>query len=188
MEYMIEYVEIFWVFFTTNILGYGGGPATIPLVQHEVTQVHGWMTEFEFISMIAAGNALPGPIATKMAGAVGFIAGNWIGVVIALVATIVPSLILKITLMNFLLKHKDSPRVKRLSTYVKPTIAVLLGVIIFQNFTTAFDHMGLVHTAILTATSFYFLEKKKAHPSLVILGALIYGGLMGFLGWELLLF
>lgn len=182
MADIVEYLEVFWVFFITNILGYGGGPATIPLVQHEVVEVYGWLTEFEFVEMLAAGNALPGPIATKMAGSVGFVVGHWMGMTVALVAAVVPSLILKILLMNFLLKHKDALQVKRLSLYVKPTIAVLLGVIMLQNFTAAFNHIGMIHVAILTVASFYFLEKKKVHPSFVILGALIYGGFMGIFG------
>ena len=182
MEYIIEYLEILWVFFITNILGYGGGPATIPLVQHEVVEVYGWMSEFEFTTMLAAGNALPGPIATKMAGSVGFGQGGMIGAIIALIATVVPSLILKIMLMNFLLKHKNSLRVKRMSLYIKPTIAVLLGMIMVQNFTVAFDVMGSVHLCILVVSSWYFLAKRKLHPSLVILGALVYGGLMGAIG------
>ena len=106
MAVIVEYLEIFWVFFVTNILGYGGGPATIPLVQHEVVAVYGWMTEFEFIEMLAAGNALPGPIATKMAGAIGFGQGGVVGVIVGLIATVVPSLILKIMLMNFLMKQQ----------------------------------------------------------------------------------
>ena len=179
MALIIEYLEIFWVFFITNILGYGGGPATIPLIQHEVIEVFGWMTEFEFIEMLAAGNALPGPIATKMAGSVGFGQGGIVGAVVALVATVVPSLILKVLLMNFLLAHKDSPRVKRMSLYIKPTIAVLLGIIVVQNFAMTFTTMGIFHLLVLVGGAYYFLEKKKTHPSLVILGALIYGGIVG---------
>ncbi|ERM17237.1 hypothetical protein P615_21915 [Brevibacillus laterosporus PE36] len=30
------YLQIFWAFFITNILGYGGGPPSIPLIQNEV--------------------------------------------------------------------------------------------------------------------------------------------------------
>ena len=175
----MSFLEVFWVFFITNLLGYGGGPATIPLVQHEVVEVFAWMTEFEFIEMLAAANALPGPIATKMAGSVGFLVSGWLGLVIGLIATIVPSLFLKILLMNFLLKHKDSPQVKRLSLYVKPTIAVLLLIITLSNFQTAFTYMGLVHVIILGLSSALLLEKTKIHPSLVILLALIYGGVMG---------
>ena len=179
MAYIIRYLEIFWVFFITNILGYGGGPATIPLVQHEVVQIFGWMNEVEFIEMLATGNALPGPIATKMAGAVGFGQGGVLGAIISLFATVVPSLILKIMLMNFLYKYKNSPRVKRMALYIKPTVAVLLGIIMVQNFKVAFNAMAIWHLIILIAAAYYLLEKKKTHPSLVILGALIYGGIMG---------
>jgi len=182
MGALIEYLEIFWVFFITNILGYGGGPATIPLVQHEVVDVYYWMTEYEFIEMLAAGNALPGPIATKMAGSIGYAQGGLLGTVIALIATVVPSLFLKILLMNFLLKHKNSPQVKRMSLYIKPTVAVLLGIIVLQNFTVAFNNIGIVHLLILAGASYYLLDRKKAHPTLVILGALIYGGIMGLFG------
>ena len=182
MNVLLELLEILWVFFITNILGYGGGPATIPLIQHEVVEVYAWMTSYEFIELLAAGNALPGPIATKLAGAIGFTQAGVIGATVGLIATVVPSLLLKIVLMNFLLKHKNSPRVKRMSLYIKPTIAVLLGVIIFQNFVAAFNAMLWVHVIILAAGAFYLLERKKAHPSLVILAALIYGGIMGAIG------
>jgi len=182
MGNIFDLLEIFWVFFITNILGYGGGPATIPLVQHEVVEVYGWMSEYVFIEMLAAGNALPGPIATKMAAAIGFGRSGVLGVVVALLATVAPSLFLKILMMNFLMKHKDSPQVKRLSLYIKPAVAVLLGVIVIQNFTTAFNSIGVVHLVILAGLSFYFLEKRKTHPTLVIAGALIYGAIMGAIG------
>lgn len=182
MAIIIDYLKIFWVFFTTNILGYGGGPATIPLIQHEVVHIYGWMTEYAFIEMLAAGNALPGPIATKMAGSIGFGQAGIVGTMIALIATVIPSLILKIMLMKVLLAHKNSPRVKRLSLYIKPTIAVLLGIIVIQNFTVAFDSMGIFHLGVLVVAAYYFLEQKKTHPTLVILGALIYGGIMGAVG------
>lgn len=182
MNQLMEIFEVFWVFFITNILGYGGGPATIPLVQHEVVDVFNWMTDLEFIEMLAAGNALPGPIATKMAGSVGFLVAGWLGVAVGLIATIVPSLFMKIMLMNFLLKHKESPQVKRLALYVKPTISVLLLIITIANFTTGYRYMGPFHLILLIIGSYYFLEKRKTHPSLVILSAVIYGGIMGGLG------
>ena len=84
--------------------------------------------------------------------------------------------------MNFLLKHKNSPRIKRLSLYIKPAIAVLLGVIMVQNFTITFESMGILHLLVLSVAAYYFLQKKKVHPSLVILGALIYGGIVGAIG------
>ena len=182
MEMIIKYLEIFWVFFISNFLGYGGGPATIPLIQHEVVDNFAWMTEYQFIEMLAAGNALPGPIATKMAGSIGFAQAGIIGVIVALFATVAPSIFLKIVLMNFLTKHKNSPRVKRMATYIKPAIAGLLGIIIWQNFVTAFNTIHWIHIVILGIGSYNLLDRKKIHPSLIILIALIYGGIMGGTG------
>ena len=69
---MIEkYWEIFVAFFIPGIVGYGGGPASIPLVENEVVGRYSWMTVNEFSEMLAIANSLPGPIATKMAGYIG---------------------------------------------------------------------------------------------------------------------
>ena len=53
------YLEIFWSFLIANLLGYGGGPATIPLIQIEVVNEQDWMTLSEFGDLLAIANALP---------------------------------------------------------------------------------------------------------------------------------
>ena len=169
------YLEIFWVFFITNILGYGGGPATIPLVQREVVETFGWLTDYQFAETLAAGNALPGPIATKMAGYIGYQQGGMLGAVVALLATVTPSILLMVLLMGILLKHKDSPKVKKLSLYVRPTIAVLLGSIVIQNTFSSWASIGAIHFLVLGVFAFLTLERFKVHPTFVIAGALIYG-------------
>jgi len=55
------YIKIFWAFFIPGILGYGGGPASIPLIENEVVDRYDWMTVNEFSEVLAMGNALPGP-------------------------------------------------------------------------------------------------------------------------------
>lgn len=172
---MIIYLELFWAFLMINLLGYGGGPACLPLIQREVVDVYGWMTEIEFMEMLAAANALPGPIATKIAGFVGFEQAGFLGAFLALFATIVPSILLMIGLMGFLLKYKDAPQVKKLSLYVRPTIAALLGTIVLQNISISVVNIGFVHLFLLGGFSFLMLERFKLHPSLVIGGAMVYG-------------
>lgn len=172
------YWQIFRVFFVTNILGYGGGPATIPLVQHEVVEVLGWLTEAEFVNVLAMGNALPGPVATKMAGYIGFIQGGLPGAAIALVATVMPSIILMLTLMGILMRYRQSPQVKRLTLYVRPTVAVLLGAIAIHMFVSGLPAVGIAHMAILSIASYVCMERLKIHPALVVMAALVYGALL----------
>ncbi|MCE7792235.1 chromate transporter [Salipaludibacillus sp. CUR1] len=174
------YWEIFLAFFIPGIIGYGGGPATIPLIEYEVVHRYGWMSVEEFGEVLALGNALPGPIATKMAGYIGFEQAGILGASVGLFATIAPSLILMIILLGILLKFKDSPKVKLLSAVVRPTIAVLLGVMTFRFLQTSYVDNGWMQTVFLTVASYILLEKRKVHPAFVILGALIYGAL--FLG------
>ncbi|AXF56740.1 chromate transporter [Salicibibacter kimchii] len=172
------YWELFIAFFIPGIVGYGGGPASIPLIEHEVVNRFGWMTTQEFGEMLALGNALPGPIATKMAGYIGFEVAGVPGSLVAIFATIAPSLAAMLLLMKILLKYKDHPRVEQMTSFIRAPIAVLLGVLAFQFFFTSWDDSGVVHTAILVGASLLLLEKFKIHPVFVIVGALVYGAVM----------
>ncbi|MET1014853.1 MAG: chromate transporter [Paenisporosarcina sp.] len=173
------YWYIFLAFFIPSILGYGGGPASIPLVEHEVVGNYEWMTTQEFSKVVAIGNSLPGPIATKMAGYIGYAEGGIMGAIVALFATIAPSLILMVVLMAVLLKYKDEPEVKNLTKLIRPVIAVLLGFMTIQFARESVDGIGIGYTLVLMGASFVLLEKVKMHPAFVIGLALIFGAITG---------
>ncbi|MDM5228421.1 chromate transporter [Cytobacillus sp. NJ13] len=170
------YVQIFLAFFIPGILGYGGGPSSIPLIEHEVVDNYEWMTTNEFSEMLAMGNALPGPIATKMAGYIGYEQGGVLGSIIGVFATVAPSMILMLALLGLLMKYKESPRVKRMTNYIRPIIAVLLGVMTYDFLFSSYDGIGIWQTLFIGLLSFFLLEKLKVHPAFVIAGALVYGG------------
>lgn len=171
------YWQIFKANFIANMLGYGGGPATIPLLEHEVVETYKWYTTQQFSEIVALGNGLPGPIATKLAAQVGFDLGGILGSFIALVATIAPTMILMLILLGVLMKYKHSPIVVRLTLYVRPAIAVLLGTMTYNFFFNASESAGIIHTAIIGGASLLFLQKFKVNPVYVVLGALLYGGI-----------
>jgi chromate transporter len=171
------YIKIFLAFFIPGILGYGGGPSSIPLVEAEVVDRYHWMSVKEFSEVLAMGNALPGPIATKMAGYIGYGQGGVIGSIVAIFATVAPSLILMIALLGLLMKHKESPRVKSMTVVVRPVIAVLLGVMTYDFLFSAYKDFGIGQTLFIGVVSFLLLEKLKIHPAYVIAGALVYGGI-----------
>ncbi|WP_408011823.1 chromate transporter [Pseudalkalibacillus sp. A8] len=171
------YWQIFLAFFIPGILGYGGGPASIPLVENEVVDRYEWMSTQEFSEVLALGNALPGPIATKMAGYIGYAQAGWIGAFVGIFATVAPSLLLMIILLKILMKYKDSDKVKRMTITVRPAIAVLLGVMAYQFFVSSYQGAGILQTTLLIAASYLFLERLRIHPAFVIAGALVYGGI-----------
>jgi len=172
------YWQIFKANFIANILGYGGGPATIPLLEYEVVNRYGWFTVSEYSEMVALGNGLPGPIATKLAGYIGFEVGGIFGAFVGVFASVAPSMVMMIALVGLLLKYKDSPKVVKLTQYIRPTIAVLLGVMTYNFFFNSYEEAGLIHTIIIGVASLLALEQWKISPVYVVLGALAYGAIL----------
>ena len=91
--------SLFAAFFRIGIFGFGGGPSMIPLVHQEVVKRHAWMDDDAFADVLAIGNTLPGPIATKMAGYIGYRVGGVFGAINAVVAVIVPVIFAMIALL-----------------------------------------------------------------------------------------
>lgn len=119
----------FYCFFRSGILGFGGGPTTIPLVHKEVVTNYEWMTDEEFSDVISIGNTLPGPIGTKMAGYIGYRVGGWLGLITALIATVIPTVILMIVLLSTLKQFSESKFVSGMTNGVIPIVAVMMGVL-----------------------------------------------------------
>ncbi|WP_353948944.1 chromate transporter [Sporolactobacillus sp. Y61] len=169
--------QLFLAFFIPGILGYGGGPASIPLIENEVVSRYHWMSVSEFSNVLALGNSLPGPIATKMAGYIGYEVGGIPGSIVALLATVGPSLILLIVLLRLLYRFKDSPKVKWLTLLIRPIIVVMLGMMAWDFFSTSQSESGWLPMILIGAASFVLMQRFRLHPAFVIAGALLIGGL-----------
>jgi len=116
-----------------------------------------------------------------MAAFIGFDQGGVLGAFMGVTATVLPSVILMVLLMGLLRRHKDSPQVKRLTRYIRPAIAVLIGEMAIRSLFSAWDGIGVIHLLILAGASLLCLTKLKVHPAIMVVGALIYGAI--FLGY-----
>lgn len=170
--------EIFLAFFRVGIMGYGGGPSSIPLVHKEVVDKYKWMDSDEFGDILALGNALPGPIATKMAGYIGYRVGGVFGMINALAATIIPTLFLMILLLTVLNSYKDEPWVSGMTEAVIPVVAVLLAVLTWDFIKkSAGSKLGWGWTFIALAGSVLLLQILHIHPAILIF-VLLAGALL----------
>ncbi len=172
------YLQLFWGFFVANILGYGGGPASIPLMQEEIVNNHGWMTNADFVDMLAVANALPGPIATKIAAYVGFQQAGWLGLTVALLATVAPSAIALVVLLKILRQFKQSSVVKGMTLLVQPVIGVMMITLTWEFSFVSFESIGYIQSLLIGIIALLAMTKWKVHPALVIVGAFVYGGVI----------
>lgn len=175
---MSDIIDLILGFFLSNVLGYGGGPASIPLMYQEIVTHYHWTSDHQFSNILALGNTLPGPIATKIAAFVGYDVAGILGVIVALAATIVPSAVALIVLLRIMQRYRQSSVVKGMTLLVQPVIAILMLVLTWQMGKTSVDSLGMWQAIIIAAIALWAMEKRKIHPAFVILCAFIYGGLV----------
>ncbi|MGM0975732.1 MAG: chromate transporter [Bacillota bacterium] len=165
----MKQLDIFMAFFRVGILGYGGGPSSIPLVHKEVVDKYKWMDTDEFGDVLALGNALPGPIATKMAGYIGYRVGGFLGMVTALAAAMVPTIVLMIILLTALNTFKDQPWVAGMTKAVVPVVAVMLATLTWDFVKkSSKSSLGWGWTLLFIAVSLVLLEFINIHPAIII--------------------
>lgn len=160
-------------FFRAGMLGYGGGLSAIPLMQREVVTRFNWMTDEEFADILALANTLPGPINTKIAGYVGWRIDRWRGMFNALLATILPTLVLMILLLTVLNAYKDLPLVQGMTKAVIPVAGVMIGVLAWDFLKLSQRLMGWRQTMILTIISIVVMQVLGVHPAILILVLII---------------
>lgn len=78
-----------------DLIAFGGGFASVPLLFHEIVEVRGWLHGPTFLDGIALGQFTPGPIVIT-ATFVGYLVHGLAGAAIATVAIFLPSLLLLI--------------------------------------------------------------------------------------------
>lgn len=170
---MRVYLDIFIAFLRCGIFGYGGGQATVPLVQEEVVETFKWLTMEEFTDALALGNSLPGPITTKLAALVGYRVGGWFGALVGILALVVPSALVMILLLNLYLKYKDSTRLQGMMKGVRPVVVILIANVVLNMGKKSFPN---IQTWIIAGIAAVALVVFDLHPIILIIAALIYGG------------
>ena len=61
------YLQLLWVYLKIGMFGFGGGYAMLSLIQHEIVDIHHWLTPQQFTDVVAISQMTPGPIGINSA-------------------------------------------------------------------------------------------------------------------------
>ncbi len=172
---MHRWFPLFWGFFKVGILGYGGGPGSISLIQSVAVDGYHWMDNAQFSEVLAVGNALPGPIATKLAASIGWQTAGPVGALAALAGVVLPSMVLMLGLFQLLTTYRKNPYVHGLIQGVKPIVVVLLVLLVVQFIPTAFSTKRWVLPGVFFVAGLIAIRWLKISAVLVILAAMLGG-------------
>lgn len=172
-----KWLQLFWGFFKVGILGYGGGPGSISLIQMVAVNEYHWMDNSQFAEMLAIGNALPGPIATKLAATIGWQVGGAAGAVSALAGVVFPSLVLMLGLYQFLRAYQSNPYIAGLIRGVKPIVIALLALLIWDLIPGTFPSRRWLVPLVIFVLGIVAIKGLKIPPVWVIIASMISGAL-----------
>jgi chromate transporter len=175
--------KLFLVFTRVSLFSWGGGPASLALMQRETT-AQGWVTPPEFADAVALGNALPGPIAPQVSAYIGYKLAGVPGAVAAAGGTVLPATILMLVLVALFFNVRDSQAVQAMLKAVRPVVVGLLVWTAYDMGRTVFglgSGRGMTpllrewDKALITVVAFVLLTMTRVNPAYIILGAAAVG-------------
>ena len=120
-------LQIFFAFMKVALMSFGGGYASLPLVEKEIVIARGWITPAEFNNLLALDEFTPGPIIINSATFIGMkMAGVW-GAVVATLGSVVPCFILSLTLIWLYRRYKEIPIIGEILAAVKCMAIALIA-------------------------------------------------------------
>jgi len=119
-------LTLFLTFFKIGAFTFGGGYAMIPLIQREIVEKRGWMTDEDILDIFAIAESTPGPIAINSATFVGYRVAGFFGAMLATTGVVLPSFMI-ILLISFLLTgFADIPAVQYAFFGIRAGVMALL--------------------------------------------------------------
>lgn len=169
---MSSLIKLFLSFFKIGLFSFGGGYAMLPLIKKEIIEVHGWLTNAEFIDIIAISEMTPGPIAINSATFLGYRVSGILGSVVSTIAVVLPSFIIMSLIFHFVNKFKDSPYSDWFFRGIRP---IVLGLIASAAVSVAMDAFVDIKSVLITLGIFYIVTFKRLNPIIAIIIAGITG-------------
>ena len=172
---MSDSLDLLVTFTRVGLIGWGGGPGMLPVIQAEVVERRHWMTETEFLDLLVVAQALPGPVASKMALSVGLRVAGWSGALISLTGVLAPTGLLMLALASSVQAWKDHPRVLGVLQALRPAVMGMLIALVFSGLrSTETPWMGLAIASVAAIA----MIAGKVHPGWVILAAGLFGAVV----------
>ena len=173
-----ELSQLFRIFFKIGVTTIGGGYAMIPMMEHEIVKRTGWLTQEEFLDILAVAQATPGIFAVDMAGHIGHKLGGLRGALIASIANILPSFVIILILATFFQQFKELTLVQNAFRAIRPVVVALIAAPVFSMARSASLSRYTIWIPVLAAILIYFFDVSPVYIILIAGGA---GWLYGYL-------
>ena len=118
--------ELSKLFLRLGVTAFGGPAAHIAMMRTEVVERYRWLTNREFLDLLAATNLIPGPNSTELAIHLGYKRGGVPGLLLAGSCFILPPCLIVSTIAWSYVRYEDMPQIDWFMYGVGPVIIAIV--------------------------------------------------------------
>ena len=170
-----EFLELYLAFVKIGAFTFGGGLAMMPIMQRELIEKRGWITEEELIDYFAIGQSTPGIIAVNVSTFVGYKRLGWFGGIIGTLGVVTPSWVIIMLLAGAISSVDKYPLAQKALRGINVAVAALLTSVIVKFSKKTIKNIWNALFMLLAFALIYFF---KVQSVWIILSALVTGCLL----------
>jgi len=152
-----------------DILAFGGGFASVPLLYREIVKIHRWLPSYIFMDGIALGQVTPGPIVIT-ATFIGYQIAGICGALVGTAGIFLPSIFVVLLAEPWFRRYRSSPIFKGITGALVLSFVGLLASVTIQFGRAVTWSVPLILLAVL---SFIALLRKVSVVWVVLAGAVV---------------
>lgn len=167
-----QFVELYLAFVKIGAFTFGGGLAMMPIMQRELIERRGWITEEELIDYFAIGQSTPGIIAVNVATFVGYKRLGWLGGIIGTIGVVTPSWVIIMLLASAISSVDKYPLAQKALRGINVAVAALLTSVIVKFSKKTIKN---VWNAVFMLLAFVLIYFFKVQSVFIIIASLVIG-------------
>ena len=162
------YLDIFTCFAKIGDFTIGGGYAMIPIIQKEVVDKRGWISEEDFMDVLAISQSAPGILAVNISIFLGHKLKGTKGSIVATLGSTLPSFTIILLIAMFFAGYQDNPTVMAIFKGIRPVVVSLIAVPMINMAKKAKLNFYTGSLAVITALLIIFLKVSPLYILLVV--------------------
>lgn len=165
--------SIIYSFGKIGLISLGGGNSMLKLLEYEAVNYRQWIGNEEFINMLGTSFLFPGLTAVKLSALIGYKAGGFLGLILAVFCLNLPGLIMAVAGYHWLTSH-NGPVTRKIMISVQYGALALLAAATFSVAQGVIDTYFSIPIALSCILFFIALAFWNASP---FYGFLIFIGI-----------
>lgn len=153
---------------------FGGGYVIVTLMKKKFVDEYHWIEEKEMLDLVAIAQSAPGPIAVNGAIVIGYKLAGLLGVIVSVVATIIPPFVIISLVSLFYHTFKTNVFIAWILEGMQAGVGAVIASVVFDMAYGLFQEKKTIHIMIMFF-AFFFQYFMKINIIFIILGCIILG-------------